>query len=414
MDKDRCLTSPIFRPLEDRKILFGVSGGIAAYKAADFCRRLTRLGAHVKVVLTENGARFVTPLTFSAITGQQAFSSMFHENMHQPMSHIELARWAEVFVILPASADIIGKTACGIADNLLTTLFLAFQGKKLLFPAMNPAMFKNPVVQENISRLRSRGITVAEPEEGTVICGDTGKGKLPGFEHVLFMIRKSLTSKDLKGMNVLVTSGPTREPIDPVRFISNRSSGKMGAALATVASLRGARTHLITGPTCLDVSKPYLSSIKVETAKEMAKHALTEAKAMDVVIMAAAVADYTPVSYNENKMKKSEQRLVLELEKTQDILLELGKIKRPGQILVGFCAETDNLIENAFKKLQKKNLDLIIANDVTTPGAGFDCDTNKVFIIDSEENVEELPLLHKEEVAERIFDKIKNLLSSRS
>ncbi len=408
MENNSGLNQHVFKPLQGRRIIFGVSGGIAAYKAAEYCRNLAKLGAQVRVILTENGTKFVSPLTFSTLTGQQALTSIFHNDLTHPIPHIELAKWAELLVILPATANIIGKTACGIADDLLTTLFLAFKGKKLLFPSMNPVMFENPAVQENISKLRERGVTVAEPEEGTVACGDTGKGRLPDFESVLFLIRKGLASHDLKGLNVLVTSGPTREPIDPVRFISNRSSGKMGLALATVASLRGARAHLISGPTCLRLPS-HLPVVRVETAKEMAEHVLLEAKAMDVVIMAAAVADYTPVSYVDTKIKKTGQKLVLELQRTQDILFELGKAKRPGQILVGFCAETENLIENAFKKLQKKNLDLIVANDVTTPGAGFDWDTNKVFIIDSEENVEELPLLHKEEVAERIFDRIRQL-----
>jgi len=410
VQNNNCQEKHIFRPLDGRKILFGVSGGIAAYKAADFCRNLVKLGAQVRVVLTKNGARFVSPLTFSALTGHKALTSMFHDDLASPMTHIELAKWAELFVILPASADIIGKTACGIADDLLTTLFLAFNGKKLLFPAMNPAMFENPIVQDNISRLRAKAITVAEPAKGTVVCGDTGRGRLPDFEEVLFLIRKSLANNDLKGLNILVTSGPTREPIDPIRFISNRSSGKMGLALATVASMRGARVHLVTGPTCLNIPS-HISYTKIETAKEMAKQVLSEQKGMDVIIMAAAVADYAPKTFSKSKIKKESSGMTLELEQTSDILLELGKHKRAGQLLVGFCAETENLIENAFKKLQKKNLDLIVANNVTEPGAGFDWDTNKVFIIDSDENVEELPLLHKEDVADRILDKIRDVLS---
>ncbi len=395
----------VFRPLEGKRIIFGISGGIAAYKAADYARNLTRLGAKVKVVMTENGARFVCPLTFSALTGNRCLVSMFQEEETGSISHIDLARWGEVFVIVPATANIIAKTASGIADDLLTTLFLAFKGRKILFPAMNPVMFENPMVQENISRLKANGVWVAEPDEGTVACGARGRGRLPEFERVLFLTRRALARQDIKGLNVLVTSGPTREPIDPVRFISNRSSGRMGFALANIASIRGARVQVVSGPTCIG-PPAHVPTIQVETAKEMADHVLSEAPGMDMVVMAAAVSDYRPASFSDSKIKKSQDKMILELEKTTDILSELGKRKGPNQILVGFCAETENVIENGFKKLERKNLDLMVANDVTEPGAGFDCETNKVYLIDSEENVEELPLLHKEEVAERIFDKV--------
>ena len=394
----------VYKPLEGRRIIFGVSGGIAAYKAADYARNLTKLGAKVKVVMTENGARFVCPLTFSALTGNKCLVSMFQEEETGSISHIDLARWGEVFVIVPATANVIAKTASGIADDLLTTLFLAFKGRKILFPAMNPVMFENPMVQENISRLKANGVWVAEPDEGTVACGDRGRGRLPEFERVLFLTRRALARQDLKGLIILVTSGPTREPIDPVRFISNRSSGRMGFALANIASIRGARVQVVSGPTCIG-PPAHVPTIQVETAEEMADQVLSEAPGMDMVVMAAAVSDYRPASFSDSKIKKSQDKMILELEKTTDILSELGKRKGPNQILVGFCAETENVIENGFKKLGRKNLDLMVANDVTEPGAGFDCETNKVYLIDSEENVEELPLLHKEEVAERIFHK---------
>ncbi len=403
----------VFKPLEGRRIILGVSGGIAAYKAAEYARNLINLGALVKVVLTENGAKFISPLTFSALTGDRCVTSMFDEKAKSPIPHISIARWGELLLVLPATADVIGKTACGIADDLLTTLFLAFKGKRILFPAMNPVMYNNPAVQDNISRLKDRGISVADPDDGTVACGDTGKGRLPHFEMVLYSVRQALSRQDLGDMNVLVTSGPTREPIDPVRFISNRSSGKMGLALANISSIRGARVRLITGPTCLP-PPGHVSIDMVERADEMAKEVLSRASGMDVVVMAAAVSDYAPCSYSDSKLKKSDEKIVLELGKTRDILLELGKIKTPGQILVGFCAETENLVENAFTKLRRKNLDLIVANDVTEPGAGFDWDTNKVCLIDQEKNVEELPLLHKEEVADRIFDKVLELRSKAS
>ncbi len=407
---NQCPTPHVFKPLEGKRILFGVSGGIAAFKAADYIRQLTKLGAEIRVVLTENGARFVTPLTFSALTSNQCLCSMWDDSGAGFIPHIDLANWGDIFVILPASADVIGKTANGIADDFLTTLFLCFKGKKILFPSMNPVMYQNRAVQDNIVRLRDRGVWVAEPEEGTVVCGAKGKGRLPGFDSVLTLIRKALVTQDLKGKNILVTSGPTREPIDPIRFISNRSSGKMGLAIAKAAYIRGGRVRLITGPTCLELPS-YLASIRVETAEEMASQVFKEFPGTDIVIMAAAVSDYTPSSYTPSKIKKSETRITLNLEKTTDILKELGDRKKPGQILVGFCAETDNLIENAFKKLQGKNLDLIAANNVTEPGAGFDCDTNKVYLIDTEENVEELPLLHKEEVADRILDRILKIIS---
>ena len=408
---NHCKEPHVFRPLEGKNIVFGISGGIAAFKAADYIRGLKKLGANIKVVLTENGARFVTPLTFSALTGNPCFHSMFDQNNPSFMPHIELANWGDVLVILPASADIIGKTANGIADDLLTTLFLSFDSKKLVFPSMNPAMYENPAVQDNIQRLRDRGVVVVEPEEGTVVCGAKGRGRLPGFDTVLVQIRKALAHKDLKGLNILVTSGPTREPIDPIRFISNRSSGKMGLAIAKTAFIRGARVRLVTGPTCME-PPPYFGSIQVETANEMAQEVFKEAEAADIIIMAAAVADYSPVTYSASKIKKSDQEMTIRLEKTTDILKELGARKKPGQILVGFCAETEDLIENGFKKLEQKNLDLIVANNITEPGAGFDWDTNKVYLIDPDKNMEELPLLHKEEVAERIFDRILKLNSS--
>ncbi len=416
MGKNGCKSGGghVYKPLYGKKIILGVSGGIAAFKAAEYCRNLTKLGARVRVILTENGKRFVGPVTFSALTGNECLTSMFGQHFdNSPMTHIELATWGDIFVILPATANILGKLACGIADDLLTTLFLAFTRSRLLFPAMNPSMYENPAVQDNIATLKSRGIKVAEPDEGTVVCGAKGKGRLPDFETVLHLVRKMLARQDLKGLNILVTSGPTREYLDPIRFISNRSSGKMGTAIAKMTSIRGGRERLVTGPVCADIPD-FLSHIKVESASDMAKAVFSEAKAMDVIIMAAAVSDYTPLSYSETKIKKSTSEISLKLKKTTDILFELGKSKGPGQVLVGFCAETENVIQNGFQKLKNKNLDLMVANDVTEPGAGFGHDTNKVFLIDAEENVEELPLLHKEEVADRILDKVKEIIHSKN
>ena len=400
----------VYMPLLGKRILFGVSGGIAAFKAAEFVRELKKIGAEIKVVLTENAKRFITPLTFSALSGNDCFFNLFNtNNSNTSIPHIELSNWADIFICLPTTANTISKLSNGLADDLLTTTFLSFKGPKLLFPSMNPNMFENPATQENIAKLKRWGYEVIEPTYGRVVCGQKGRGRLVQFDTVKFHIQRALWPKSLKDKKVLITTGPTREPIDPVRFISNRSSGKMGFCLAESALLRRAKLELICGPTKKE-PKEFISTIQIETASEMASQVFNISNDMDIIIMAAAVSDYTPCSVSSNKIKKSEEFINLKLKKTTDILKELGKKKKPNQMLVGFCAETENLIENAFKKLQEKNLDLIIANDVTEKGAGFDSDTNKVFIIDTEENIEKLPLLPKEEVAERIFDKIEKIM----
>ena len=402
----------VHMPLSGKKILFGVTGGIACFKAAEYVRNLTKEGAEVQTVLTKNACRFVTENTFAALSGKKAESSMFDPSRCHEIPHIALARKADLLVVLPATADIIAKFAHGIADDLLSTLFLSFSGPVLLFPSMNPDMYGHPATQANIEILRQRGAEVVEPESGTVVCGTRGKGRLPGWGPVLFRIKKALWPKDLKDKKILITAGPTREPIDPVRFISNRSSGKMGCRLAEAAALRGGKVHLVSGPVALE-SPGDVEVTRVETAKEMAEAVFHLAEHMDIVIMAAAVSDYAPVELHEHKLKKTDEILNLQLERTTDILWELGQKKTDRQVLVGFCAESQNLVENAFLKLKKKNLDLIIANDITEPGAGFDSDTNRVIIIDAEENIEELPMLDKAEVSERVLDKIREMMTAK-
>ncbi len=399
----------VFRPLSGKKILFGVTGGIACFKAAEYVRNLVKEGAEVEVILTKNARNFVTEHSFSALSGKRAETELFDPATCHEIPHISLARRADLLVVLPATADILAKFAHGIADDLLSTVFLSLTGPVLLFPSMNPDMYSHPATQANIHTLKKRGTEVVEPESGLVVCGARGKGRLPSWDTVLFRIKKALWQKNLEGKKILVTAGPTREAIDPVRFISNRSSGKMGFKLAEAASLRGAEVHLVAGPVSLERPGD-VNFYTVESAKDMAEAVFSVSGQMDVIIMAAAVSDYAPQLKHENKIKKTGETLELKLARTTDILMNLGQEKPDWQILAGFCAESQNLVENAFSKLRKKNLDLIIANDITEPGAGFDSDTNRVIIIDAEENIEELPMLDKAEVAERILDKIVELM----
>ncbi len=414
MEQDRDFDTEYntFKPLSDRKILFGVTGGIACFKAAEYVRNLAKEGASVQPVITKSAEKFVTCCTFSALSGQKAALDLFDESSCHEIPHIRFAQKAEVMVVLPATANIIAKFAHGIADDLLSTIFLSFTGPVLLFPSMNPDMYSHAATQANISSLRQRGTYIIEPEEGIVVCGAKGKGRLPGWETCLFHIKKALWPKGLLGKKILVTAGPTREQIDPVRFISNRSSGKMGYKLAEAAALRGAQVHLVSGPVSLSAPSE-VKLHKVETAEEMAQAVFSLADKMDVIIMAAAVSDYTPAERLAHKLKKSEEKLCLNLRKSTDILLELGKDKTDRLVLVGFCAESRDLVKNAFSKLEKKNLDLVVANDITLPGAGFDSDTNKVFIIDTEENIEELPFMDKAEVSEHILDRIQELMDAK-
>jgi len=397
--------------LKERQILLGISGGIAAYKACELVRLLIRAGARVQVVMTENAARFVSPLTFATLSQKPVYVNMF-DQASGPLVHIELADKAELLVIAPATANIIGKIANGIADDLLSTLYLAARAKVLVCPAMNVNMYEHPAVQENLKKLKERGVMVLEPDSGELACGWEGKGRLPEPDLILEACEYAVAEKDFLGKKIMITAGPTREAIDPVRFISNRSSGKMGYALSRAAKARGAEVVLISGPTSL---RPPLGVklVKVESAEEMKKACEKYSKDANVIIKAAAVADFTPKARVGAKIKKEKGAPVIEFEKTPDIVAELGRKKRPDQILVGFAAETEDLVKNAKRKLREKNLDIIVANDISKKGAGFDVDTNIATILPRAGRTEYLPKLTKLELSYKILDKITKLLSRR-
>jgi phosphopantothenoylcysteine decarboxylase/phosphopantothenate--cysteine ligase len=401
--------APLYRPLEGRNILLGITGGIAAYKAGDYARRLIGLGARVLPVMTENAARFISPLTISALTGEKVYTGLFDLDRAGAIQHISLAREADAFMVLPATADIIARASAGLADDLLSTLILSFRGPVMFFPSMNPAMYENPATRRNLASLCAAGHVIIEPEMGKTACGEEGRGRLPGWPVVKQAVLKALTPQSLAGKTVLVTAGPTREPIDPVRYISNRSSGRMGFDMAKVAYRRGARVILVHGP----VSIPAPSGVEVhpiETAQEMSDAVIGLSKDAHIIIMAAAVSDYTPVEKAFQKIKKGADRLNLDLKKTNDILTELVKNRRKGQVVIGFCAETQNLEEEAIKKMVNKRPDLLVANDVSRQDSGFEVRTNKVLMISGNLAVESLPLLDKEAVAEEIWDRIEMLI----
>ncbi len=390
--------------LEKKHIILGISGGIAAYKAVEILRELTRLGASVEVVMTQNAKNFITPLTFQTLSGNPVYSEMFTLLKQFEIPHVSLADKAHLVLIAPATANLIGKMAGGIADDLLSTLILAATSPILVAPAMNPNMYENPIVQSNLKRLKELGYGIIEPEEGMTACGWEGKGRLAETEVIIEEIRVALAKKDLKGKKILVTAGPTEEDIDPIRFISNRSSGKMGYVLAKVARRRGGEVTLVSGPTHLPIPKG-VRFIGVKRAVEMAEAVLKNYEDFSIIVKAAAVADWRPKEMMEEKIRESKGPFTLELVSNPDILFELGQ-RKGERILVGFAAETQDLVSNAQKKLKTKNLDLIVANDVTKEGAGFGYDTNQVKIIDREGNMEELPLMNKEEVAERVWDRV--------
>ena len=383
-------------------MVLGVSGGIACYKAVELVRLLVKEGYPVQVIMTRGAMEFVAPLTFQTLSGRAVATETFSLTQESEIGHINLADSAAVFVIAPATANVIGKIAAGIADDLLTTVLMATQAPVLIAPAMNIHMYENPILQENLRKLRRLGYHIIEPAEGYLACGYEGKGRLPDPEAILEQIRGLIKKKDLLGEKLLVTAGPSREPLDPVRYISNRSSGKMGYALARAGSRRGAEVLLISGPTALEPPAG-VKLMPVTTAAEMRQAVLDEFTTCTAVIMAAAVADYHPVGFSQQKIKRGKGPLDLRLEPNPDILKELGE-KKNGQLLVGFAAETENLTANAQKKLRAKNLDMIVANDVTKEGSGFDGDTNIVTIIDHGGAIRSLPLMSKDEVADRIFD----------
>ena len=397
--------------LKDKTVVIGVSGGIAVYKTLDVISRLRKLGVNVNVIMTKSATEFVTPLSFQSLSQNYVVCDMFEDPKTWDVEHISLAKRADVFLIAPATANVIGKIANGIADDMLTTTVMATKAKVLIAPAMNTNMYANPIVQKNISTLKELGYNFVEPESGRLACGDTGKGKLASPETIVDEVVKLLSrEQDLKGKSIIVTAGPTVESIDPMRYITNRSTGKMGYSIAKEAIERGADVTLITGPTNLTPPQNIKKIVKIESAKEMYDAVLDNLEQNDVVIKSAAVADYKPKHYSDKKIKKSEDDLFIELDRNKDIAQEIGKIKN-NKILVGFAAETNDLIENASLKIKKKNLDFIVANDLTKEGAGFGVDTNIVKIIDKEGNITEYPKMKKEEVANVILDKIKVLLN---
>lgn len=397
--------------LKGKSIVMGVCGGIAAYKAVDVASRLKKLGADVHIIMTENATKFVTPLTFQSISHNPVVCDMFEEPKAWDIQHISLAEKADFFLIVPATANIIGKVACGIADDMLSTTVMATKAPVLFVPAMNTNMYENTIVQDNISKLKRLGYMFMECDTGLMACGTYGKGRLPGPEAIVQeAVRLANSEKDLEGYRILVTAGPTREPIDPVRFISNHSSGKMGYSIAGEAAKRGAEVMLVSGPVSLN--KPWGVDVAyVETAEEMLAEVMKSQEKYNVFIMVAAVADYKCSYIADKKIKKKEDKMTLELSKNPDIAKELGKIKG-SRILAGFSAETDDLENNAKVKLESKNMDMIVANDVTVEGAGFGADTNIVKIIKRDGSAKELPMMTKENVANEILDEIKNLIEN--
>ncbi len=402
--------------LKDNPILLGLTGGIAIYKSAELTRLLRREGAEVHCVMTKNARRFVSPLLFEALS-QNRVALDESETAH-PFDHIRLSEKARIIVVAPATANLLGKLASGIADDLLTTMLTYGLGRRvpiLLAPAMNANMYRSPAVQENLQRLKKWGILLVGPASGELACGDEGPGRMSEPEEILDRIKGIIHGLDLSGRSILVTAGPTREPLDPVRVLSNRSSGKMGYELARVAARRGARVTLISGPTQLPAPAG-VDLVRVETAEELKKKVEEFYSSTQVLIMAAAVADFRPRHFHSQKQKKSEQKTtghLLELTSTPDILKETSQKPRRGRVLVGFAAETEKTIPHALAKLQAKNLDLIVANDISRPGSGFEVSTNQVYLISPPDKIEELPLLSKEEVAEKILDRVAKILKTR-
>ena len=384
--------------------MLGITGGIACYKAVELVRLLVKDGFAVQVIMSHGAQQFVTPLTFQTISGRPVATDTFNLTQESEIGHINLADSADVCVLAPATANIIGKIAAGIADDLLTTVILATQAPMLIVPAMNIHMYQNPVLQENLRKLRRFGAQIMEPAEGYLACGYEGKGRLPDPDRIVEEIRRLTRKKDLLGEKLLITAGPTREALDPVRYLSNRSSGKMGYALARSAQRRGAEVVLISGPTGLQPDNG-VKRVPITTAAEMRAAVVEHFPECTILIMAAAVADYRVIDFSSSKMKRRQGALTVRLEPNVDILKELGD-KNPGKLLVGFAAETEDLVANAQRKLVGKKLDMIVANDVTIEGSGFDGDTNIATIIDRHGKVNSLPLLSKDELADRIYDHV--------
>ena len=394
--------------LKGKKIVLGVTGGIAIFKAVDLVSKLRKHGVEVRVVMTENAAKFISPLLFAEISGHKCAVSMWDGRDEFNVEHIALANWGDLMLVAPATANILAKMACGLADDLLSTVLLAAPCPKIVCPAMNTGMYENAATQENLKTLAGRGITVMEPASGELACGTSGAGRLPEVPEIIAYLEHFLAQRegDMRGLNVMVTAAGTREPIDPVRFVGNRSSGKMGYSIARQALLRGADVTLITGPSAL-TPPPYAKVIRVETTKQMLDACLSVYPDTDIVIKAAAVADFKPRSVADQKIKKihPEDGMTIVMDQNPDILKTLGGMKKQ-QFLVGFAAETQNLLENAANKVKKKNLDMIVANDVSLKGAGFNTDTNIVKFLYPDGKVEALEILSKDEVASILLDRV--------
>ena len=391
--------------LKGKTVLLGVTGSIAAYKIAYLASALKKLHAQVHVLMTQNATNFINPITFETLTGNKCLVDTFDRNFQFSVEHVSIAKQAGVVMIAPASANVIGKLAHGIADDMLTTTIMACKCKKIVSPAMNTNMYENPIVQDNLAILQHYGYEVIEPASGYLACGDTGAGKMPEPEMLLdYILREIAKEKDLLGRKVLVTAGPTQEAIDPVRYITNHSSGKMGYALAKAAMLRGADVTLVSGP-CAIEPPPFVKLVPVVTAKEMFDAVTSVSFEQDIIIKAAAVADYRPANVYEDKVKKHEEQMSIKLEKTDDILGYLGEHRLPGQFLCGFSMETQNMLGNSRAKLGKKHLDMVAANNLKVAGAGFQGDTNVLTLITQDEDVS-LQLMSKEDAANVILDKI--------
>jgi phosphopantothenoylcysteine decarboxylase/phosphopantothenate--cysteine ligase len=399
----------VIKMIQHKQVVIGVAGGIAAYKALDVVSRLKKNSINVHVIMTKSAQQFVTTLSFQSLSQNYVVKDMFDEPKTWEMEHISLAQKADLFVIVPATANIIGKIANGIADDMLTTTVMATKAPVLMAPAMNTNMYENIILQQNIKKLKNMGYNFIEPDTGRLACGDIGKGKLPDPEKIVHEIMQQLNRKlDLNGKKIIVTAGPTCEPIDPVRYITNHSSGKMGYAIAERAACRGAEVVLISGPTALS-SPQGVRRVDVNTTLEMYEEVMKYFQWADIIIKAAAVADFRPAVVAENKIKKTDEDITIQMTRNPDILMELGKIKTKDKILIGFAAETQELIENAKKKIKNKNLDFIVANDLTKQGAGFKSDTNIVTIVEKDGNMEYFSKMQKIDLAEVILDKAKQL-----
>ena len=388
-----------------KTVVLCVTGGIAAYKAADLTSKLHQNGAEVRVLMTESAAQFISPMTFETLSGNRAVVDTFDRSFPWEVEHISLAKAADVFVIAPATANVIAKAAHGIADDMVTTTLLATKALVVVAPAMNTGMYDNPVTQSNLETLRGRGFHIIDPAAGHLACGDSGRGKLPDTQTLLWGIEKALTGQDLAGKHVLVTAGPTQEAMDPVRFLSNHSTGKMGYAIAGRAAMRGAEVTLVSGPTALDTPKG-VNRVDIRSARDMYDAVLSRAAQQDFIIKAAAVGDYRPAETADEKLKKGDGELNIRLARNPDILAALGVDKRPGQLLCGFAMETQNLLDNAESKLRRKNCDMLVANSLRDKGAGFGTDTNIATLLFADGHREQPSIMSKADLADLILDRL--------